>query len=63
MGHPERRLAEAAKHGCQAVIAPRGAGEGACEASTLREALALALPRRGAPKIDRTAAQALAARN
>jgi DNA repair protein RadA/Sms len=46
VGHPERRLAEAAKHGCGSVIAPKGAGEGACEASTLREALAVALPRR-----------------
>lgn len=46
VGHPERRLAEAAKHGCASVIAPSGAGEGACEASTLRDALALALPRR-----------------
>ncbi len=58
VGHPERRLAEAAKHGCAEVIAPRGAGESAsaslregaggraCEAATIREALALALPAR-----------------
>lgn len=45
VGHPERRLAEAAKHGCREVIAPKGAGEGACEAATLRQALAMALPR------------------
>jgi DNA repair protein RadA/Sms len=45
VGHPERRLAEAAKHGCEGVIAPKGAGEGACEAATLRQALAMALPR------------------
>jgi DNA repair protein RadA/Sms len=63
VGHPERRLAEAAKHGCQSVIAPRGAGEAACEASTLREALALALPRRGAQERDHTTARELAARN
>jgi DNA repair protein RadA/Sms len=46
VGHPERRLSEAAKHGCGSVIAPKGSGDGACEASTLGEALALALPRR-----------------
>jgi hypothetical protein len=49
VGHPERRLAEAAKHRCFDVIAPQGASEGAsegaCEAATLREALTLALPR------------------
>jgi len=44
VGHPERRLQEAAKHGCGEVIAPVDSGEGACEAATLREALALALP-------------------
>jgi DNA repair protein RadA/Sms len=44
VGHPERRLQEAAKHGCTGVIAPPDSGGGACEATTLREALALALP-------------------
>jgi DNA repair protein RadA/Sms len=45
VGHPERRLEEAAKHGCGGVIAPIDSGAGACEAATLREALALALPK------------------
>jgi DNA repair protein RadA/Sms len=45
VGHPERRLEEAAKHGCSDVIAPPDSGAGAREAATLREALALALPR------------------
>jgi DNA repair protein RadA/Sms len=44
VGHPERRLAEAARHGLAGVLAPAGSGEGAREASTLREALAMALP-------------------
>jgi len=44
VGHPERRLAEAAKHGCSGVIAPPGSGGQACEAATLAHALALALP-------------------
>jgi DNA repair protein RadA/Sms len=44
VGHPERRLEEAAKHGCAGVIAPVDSGAGACEAATLRDALALALP-------------------
>jgi DNA repair protein RadA/Sms len=44
VGHPERRLEEAAKHGCADVIAPPDSGAGAREAATLREALALALP-------------------
>jgi DNA repair protein RadA/Sms len=56
VGHPERRLAEAAKHSCTGVIAPRGAGEDACEAATLRQALALALPRTGARGVARAAA-------
>jgi DNA repair protein RadA/Sms len=46
VGHPERRLEEAAKHGCAGVIAPRDSGAGACEAGTLLEALAEALPSR-----------------
>ncbi len=44
VGHPERRVEEAAKHGCGEVIAPVDSGPGACEAATLRQALALALP-------------------
>jgi len=44
VGHPERRLAEAARHGLSGVHAPSGSGDGAREASTLREALAAALP-------------------
>jgi DNA repair protein RadA/Sms len=49
VGHPERRLEEAAKHSLRAVIAPPGSGGEACEVRTLREALAVALPRsRGA---------------
>jgi DNA repair protein RadA/Sms len=43
VGHPERRLAEAAKHGCREVIAPPGSGARACEAPTLADALTLAL--------------------
>jgi len=44
VGHPERRLAEAAKHGLKGTIAPTGSGGGACEVGTLRDALAAALP-------------------
>jgi len=44
VGHPERRLQEAAKHGLHDVIAPAGSGRSACEAPTLRAALAAALP-------------------
>jgi DNA repair protein RadA/Sms len=43
VGHPERRLSEAAKHGLQATIAPAESGAGACEVATLREALTAAL--------------------
>jgi DNA repair protein RadA/Sms len=49
VGHPERRVEEAAKHGCRGVIAPPHTGAGACEAATLREALALALGGEGEP--------------
>ncbi|HEV3094877.1 MAG TPA: DNA repair protein RadA [Solirubrobacteraceae bacterium] len=50
VGHPERRLAEAARHGLAGVVAPAGSGEGArwpgyCPAATLREALAAVFPR------------------
>jgi DNA repair protein RadA/Sms len=44
VGHPERRLEEAARHGLAGVIAPSDSGPQACEAATLRQALALALP-------------------
>jgi DNA repair protein RadA/Sms len=43
VGHPERRLTEAAKHGLNATIAPAESGFGACEVATLREALTAAL--------------------
>jgi DNA repair protein RadA/Sms len=43
VGHPERRLTEAAKHGLSGVIAPPDSGGRALEASTLREALDAAL--------------------
>jgi DNA repair protein RadA/Sms len=44
VGHPERRLAEAQKHGLEHVIAPPGSGDHACEVSTLGEALRVSLP-------------------
>jgi DNA repair protein RadA/Sms len=44
VGHPERRLEEAAKHGLSGVIAPVESGGAACEVATLRQALAAALP-------------------
>ncbi len=44
VGHPERRLQEAARHGLTEVVAPAGSGSGACEVGTLREALAQVLP-------------------
>ncbi len=43
VGHPERRLQEAAKHGLSDVIAPADSGGAACEVATLRQALAAAL--------------------
>ena len=53
VGHPERRLQEASRHGLKDVIAPLDSGAGARGAATLRDALALALPgrmqRRGQP--------------
>jgi DNA repair protein RadA/Sms len=54
VGHPERRLAEARKFGLELVIAPPGSGGN--ELATLREALALALPRSTAPQRPRVAA-------
>jgi DNA repair protein RadA/Sms len=44
VGHPERRLAEAAKHGLKDTIAPTGSGPGAREVGSLRDALRAALP-------------------
>jgi DNA repair protein RadA/Sms len=44
VGHPERRLGEAGKHGLSEVLAPPGSGPGACEAASLAQALASALP-------------------
>ena len=44
VGHPERRLEEAARHGLRDVLAPAGSGSGACEVRTLEEALAQVLP-------------------
>jgi len=44
VGHPERRLAEAARHGLEGIVAPAGSGEGAHEAATLREALSAVFP-------------------
>jgi DNA repair protein RadA/Sms len=44
VGHPERRLDEARKHGLRDTIAPPGSGAGAREVGTLREALRAALP-------------------
>ena len=49
VGHPERRLAEASKHGLESVIAPPDSGGGACEVATLGQALAAALPARERP--------------
>jgi DNA repair protein RadA/Sms len=44
VGHPDRRLAEAAKFGLKPVIGPRDSGAGAAEAATLRAALRMVLP-------------------
>jgi DNA repair protein RadA/Sms len=52
VGHPERRLQEAARHGLNGVLAPTGSAAGAREVGTLREALAEVLPRkRPAPAV------------
>jgi DNA repair protein RadA/Sms len=51
VGHPERRLEEAGRHGCSQTIAPEGSGGTAVEVPTLRAALAAALPApNGAPR-------------
>ncbi len=60
VGHPERRLEEAARHGLAGVIAPQDSGPEACQVGTLREALSAALPSgpsgaRGRRIADRTA--------
>ena len=47
VGHPERRLGEASKHGLSGVITPMESGGQACEAATLRQALRAALPAEG----------------
>ncbi|HEY7890689.1 MAG TPA: DNA repair protein RadA [Solirubrobacteraceae bacterium] len=44
VGHPERRLAEATKHGLEQAVAPPGSGKGTVEVGTLREALKVSLP-------------------
>jgi DNA repair protein RadA/Sms len=44
VGHPERRLEEARKHGLRDTIAPPGSGAGALEVGSLRDALRAALP-------------------
>jgi DNA repair protein RadA/Sms len=44
VGHPERRLQEAERHGLREVLAPAGSGAQACEAGTLKDALAQVLP-------------------
>jgi DNA repair protein RadA/Sms len=43
VGHPERRLQEAARHGLGDVIAPPDSGHGSRGAGTLREALSIAI--------------------
>ncbi|HWG08635.1 MAG TPA: DNA repair protein RadA [Solirubrobacteraceae bacterium] len=55
VGHPERRLQEAAKHGLTDVIAPPESGGAARAVTTLREALALALPP-GSRRLEEAAA-------
>jgi DNA repair protein RadA/Sms len=55
VGHPERRLQEAMRHGCGDILAPQESGEGAREVATLRDALVEVLPREG-PRVRRTVA-------
>jgi DNA repair protein RadA/Sms len=54
VGHPERRLAEARKFGLETVIAPTGSD--GYDAATLRDALAVALPRTAVSQRARVAA-------
>jgi DNA repair protein RadA/Sms len=57
VGHPERRMQEAHRHGLSQVIAPPESGSGTSVARTLREALAVALPRSpGGRRIEARAA-------
>ncbi len=59
VAHPERRLAEAAKFGLAAVLAPGGSGDGAAPAGTLRAALRHALgPAATGSRRERAAAAA-----
>ncbi|HEX5307991.1 MAG TPA: DNA repair protein RadA [Solirubrobacteraceae bacterium] len=44
VGHPERRLQEAARHGLAGVVAPPGSGDGAIEVATLHDALSALFP-------------------
>jgi DNA repair protein RadA/Sms len=53
VGHPERRLAEAQRHGLGQVLAPPASGDGAREVSNLREALTAALPPGARPSARR----------
>jgi DNA repair protein RadA/Sms len=55
VGHPERRLEEAARHGLREVLAPAGSGSDALESATLRDALAQVLPQ-AQPRRARVAA-------
>jgi DNA repair protein RadA/Sms len=50
VGHPDRRLAEAAKFGLRPVIAPAGSGGAAAEVGTLRAALRAGLPRQASAR-------------
>ena len=45
VGHPDRRIAEAAKFGLDPIVAPVGSGAGAEEAPSLRAAIRTLLPR------------------
>jgi DNA repair protein RadA/Sms len=56
VGHPERRLAEASRHGLDCVLAPPASGAGSREVATLREALAVSLPGRAVRRPARAAA-------
>jgi DNA repair protein RadA/Sms len=62
VGHPERRLEEAARHGLTNVIGPADSGSGASEAATLRDAIAIALPgvRAGRARTGETALESVA---
>jgi DNA repair protein RadA/Sms len=60
VGHPERRLQEAAKHGLGEVIGPPGSGDSALEVRSLREAIAAALPARERPQTAPIQAAAMA---